>query len=534
MNFPCIPGRWCALLALAIALCACGNGNGDGSTLKVAAVAGSAPRLVAASTRLGLTMLDGSGQVVPGLARSWRVADDGRSIVFRLRTAQYANGAPVQTADVVAAIQRARRDRSHPFAGLLDGISAVGAPLADVIELRLTTPQAELLELLAQPEMAVLQQTRKPPALGPFVAHGDGNSGGAAVRLARNDRFHGAADVPLAMISVQPTSEAAAVQQFTATATDPATRGSDPVPGGSDLVLGGSDLVLGGSDLVLGGSDLVLGGTWRGLAAARGAGSALRIMPSRSVLLLLVNTRTPALADARVRQALSMAIDRTGLATALFGDAPAPPVWGAMPPGLPGLPDPYVPPWNSAPLVARQETARALLAMAGHGADAPLRVEIAHGASAADAMLVARLAADWAAIGITVGISSHSDTALARDVARGRFQLAIAERGAAFASPLPFLLPLRCGATPGGGCLADADRLLRQSWQAVTPADRMALLAEAERRWAAAGLVIGLASPPGWALIGPRVAGWPDRVDNGGAVPPLSRLDMLPERRLFK
>src|SRR3546814_19627660 len=41
------------------------------------------PELSAGAVSRGLVKLDGNGQVVPDLATSWRVSDDGRSIIFR-------------------------------------------------------------------------------------------------------------------------------------------------------------------------------------------------------------------------------------------------------------------------------------------------------------------------------------------------------------------------------------------------------------------------------------------------------------------
>src|SRR3546814_5876462 len=59
----------------------------------------SKPELIAGAVSRGLVKLDGNGQVVPDMATSWRVSDDGRSIIFRLREAEWTDGRDVTGQD---------------------------------------------------------------------------------------------------------------------------------------------------------------------------------------------------------------------------------------------------------------------------------------------------------------------------------------------------------------------------------------------------------------------------------------------------
>ncbi|QMW22907.1 ABC transporter substrate-binding protein [Sandaracinobacteroides saxicola] len=481
------------LLALALPLAGCGNGN-DGRALRVDSSVDPTP-LVAQSTRLGLTALDGEGQVVPGLAQSWRVSDDGLSIVFRLRRASFANGMPVTAAQAVAAVQAARTRRAHPFFGLLAGVTAISAPLDDVIEMRLTTPQPELLALLAAPELAVLPPARNPPALGPFMPAGDE---AGVITLGRNPRFHATADVPLDRVTLRRLDATAAIAGF--------ARGE---------------------------SDLVLGGLGPGINDARTspAAAGLRLEPARATAMLLVNMTGGPLKDLRVRRALSLAIDRQTLGSALFGSAAARPVYGLAPEGLASFPETFVPDWAGAPLVARQEDARRLLSEAGFGAERPLALTVAIPDDALSRAMAARIGNDLAAIGVTLSADIRDPAFHASTLARGGYALALTVREAPTDSPLALLLPLRCGANPAGVCLKEADRLLAQSWRAASLSARAGHYAQAERLWAEDGAVIGLVTPLRWALVSPRVAGW---VDNAAGAHPLAKLDLLPEGRLFK
>lgn len=54
----------------------------------------------------GLTMLDKDEQIVPDMAESWDVSDDGLTYTFHLRDAKWSNGDPVQADDFVFGFQR--------------------------------------------------------------------------------------------------------------------------------------------------------------------------------------------------------------------------------------------------------------------------------------------------------------------------------------------------------------------------------------------------------------------------------------------
>ncbi|HZG33710.1 MAG TPA: ABC transporter substrate-binding protein, partial [Sphingopyxis sp.] len=53
----------------------------------------------------GLVTFDAEGQVDVGLAERWTVTADGRSYIFRIREAKWANGRKVTTADVARILQ---------------------------------------------------------------------------------------------------------------------------------------------------------------------------------------------------------------------------------------------------------------------------------------------------------------------------------------------------------------------------------------------------------------------------------------------
>jgi ABC-type transport system substrate-binding protein len=491
-----------ALLLPALLVAACRPGEDDAPPLRVEGIGPAASSLVAESVSAGLTARDAAGRIVPGLARSWRVSDDGLSILFRLRDANFASGRRILAADVVASLQRARSGREGALVrDLLAGVTGISAPLDNVVELRLSTPQPELLELLATPPLAVSVRGKGGEA-GAFVASAEpanpGASGERRTHLRRNPGYFAADDVALAAATVGSAGAEAALARF--------NRGE---------------------------TDLVVGGQLDGFGAARvtAGREALVLEQPRAALLLLVNSSKGELARLDVRRALQLAINREALGPDLFGSQAAAAVPGLVPPLITGY-GASPPDWTRQPLVARQEEARRLLAQAGvNPVTARLRLTVAVSDSAAETRLMRSVAADVAAVGVDLALERRTPADQARAVAAGAFELALVRRDAAYNSPLPFLLPLRCGANRHGACLPEADRLLAGSWKAPTLAERMAALAAAERLWVDDAVAIGLVQPIDWSLVSQRIGGF---VANPGGSHALRHLRFLPDRKLLK
>lgn len=495
------------LLLSTLLLAACRGGDAENQPLQVDAVGDRAARfLISDAISEGLTARDAAGRVVPGLAQSWRVSDDGLSIVFRLRPARFAGGKPVTAGDAVAAIARARQGRAGPLArDLLSGVTAVSAPLPDVVEIRLSTPQPEILELLATPALAVrrsgMRETAGPFLIGTAPRPGDTSAEAPTevprpTRLIRNPDFHAAGTIALVAADVRAVEAEAAIRRFNRGATD-----------------------------------LVLGGGLEGLGTARVTArrEALLLEQPRAALLLLVNLRRPPLADQRVRRALMLGIDRTALGPSFFGSEAARAVEGLSPANIAG----YTPPeaaWAGQPFVGRQEDARRLLAEAGiDSLAAPLTLTVAIGASDAEARLMDLVARDTAALGVTLRLERRDPAAHLRAIATGTFDLALIRRDTPIDSPLPFLTPFQCNRNRHGVCLPEADRLIADSWKAPTRGERLAALAAAERLWAEDGAAIGLVQPLGWSLVSRRVTGF---AANPSGSHPFSHLAIQQRRQL--
>src|SRR3990167_5095195 len=160
LRFPTIFG------ALAL-LAACGSSDDEG-VVRIAVVGDAeAPfekglrlstpaQQVRAATIEGLVAIDENGAVVPAIAERWIVTDDGMSYIFRLRNSEWPDGKPMTAEQVRDSLRRTLRDLSGTSLGLdLAPVSEVRAMTGRVIEIRLSSPMPDLLQLFAPPQMGV-------------------------------------------------------------------------------------------------------------------------------------------------------------------------------------------------------------------------------------------------------------------------------------------------------------------------------------------------------------------------------------------
>src|SRR5687768_10135580 len=168
------------LLAAAALVSLAGCGPGSEEALDVVVIGKSAPaiadpaagRLAGPSEVLlsnvaqGLVRFDARGQIEPGLAESWNVSNDGLSYIFRISAEDWPDGRPISAREVARILNRQLRPASrNPLKDTLGAVREILAMTDRVIEVRLRAPRPNLLQLLAQPEFAIVRQGH---GSGPF------------------------------------------------------------------------------------------------------------------------------------------------------------------------------------------------------------------------------------------------------------------------------------------------------------------------------------------------------------------------------
>ncbi|HEV7276078.1 MAG TPA: ABC transporter substrate-binding protein [Devosiaceae bacterium] len=258
-----------------------------------AGAAAAIDEVVYANIFEGLTRFAPDGSVVPGLAESWDISEDGLTYTFHLREGvTFHDGSTFDAEDVKFSFDRARAEDSvNAQKALFADIESVEVVDPQTVELTLSKPNGNMLFNLAwgdavivAPESAENNATN-PIGTGPFTfvdwAQGD------RVEIARNDNYWGE---PVALESAtfrfiaDPTAAFAAMQ-----AGDVDAFPNFPAP--ETVVQFEGDPRF----------EVVIGST-------------------EGETILAMNNAKPPLDDIRVRQAIAHAIDRQAVIDgAMFG-----------------------------------------------------------------------------------------------------------------------------------------------------------------------------------------------------------------------
>lgn len=453
---------------------------------------------VAADQFEGLTRFDGAGDAVPGLAQGWTVSADGRTWRFALREdLRFSDGEPI-AAPLFAALWRRLNDPAtgSPHGALFDAISAITADGPGTVVVTLKGPFPQLPALLAHPAMAALplhlgdEWTARRPLVtsGPYRTR-DWRLNDRLL-LERNSRWHGGT-APIAHVVWKPVDDA----------------------------LAGMRLFLAG-EADISGDYPQSRHAWLMQRRPR----AVRTGDYLGSYYFTMNTRQPPFDDARVRRALSMAVDRDWLARALLpmGNAPA---YGIVPPALLGG-QATRPGWAVEPLALRQQAAARLLKAAGYGPARPLRFEIRINSSAEHRRMAVALAAMWQPLGVEASILNSEPALHFAAMRRGDFQMARSGWIADLPAPENFLAVHRSDAGEvnySGHADPGYDALLDRAMATADPGERAAAMQAAEARLLEAMPVIPLWFYRSGALVAPRVTGW---IANPGNVHPSAALSL--------
>ena len=437
------------------------------------------------ATSQGLVSFDGEGQIDTGLADRWTVTTDGRSYIFRLRQARWTNGRKV-TAEEVAAILRSYLAPAsrHLLKSDFPEIETIRAMTDTVIEIRLSVPQPAILELLAQPSMAIVKKGLR---WGPMRAR---KIGGAM------------------LLSPVPDPLAEDPEAAEADANDPARAielvGTSPAGALARFKNGYADGVIGGRFSTL-----------PYFVASNVGRSRLVVDPVPGLFGLSFVRAEGFLAIDTNREALIRAVRRERLIEA-FGLAE----WQSQVTLRPahytrdGGPTPLVPVWaeyDEASRIAQAKRAVDAWRAAGREIE-PLRIAVPD--SPGGRILFAYIAADFKAVGVPsrrVNMASAADLRLIDEVAPNDDALWALRRLSCRRDTL---------------CNRQAQDLIDQATRNIDIGQRMQQIGEAEAVLGRYAPFIPLATPLRWSVASQRLTGLRA---NGRAQHPLNHLIALPK-----
>ena len=336
----------------------------------------------------GLVTEDASGKLIPGMASSWDVSNNGLRWTFHLRPGlRWSNGQPLDAPQIVASFQRAfAPTTAAPFGELFDALknaSDVQAGKLPVRSLGVSAPNRstvvfELNRAAALPGLLILpiampvylpavsQYGSQHTLPGRLVSNGPymlkAWTPQANLTLSRNASFHAASSVSIDSVRFHVTEDASAELQRFAAGDLHITEVVPPQPLDS---------------------------------LRRRFGSQLRISPYIGSFYLGFNLTKPPFKDnAKLRRALSMAVDRSILTKYVTGLGETPAL-GIVPPGIDGY-TPAVATWSVGQSQAQLNAeAKRLYREAGYSASRPLEIEIRYNTSTPHRRMALAVASMW-------------------------------------------------------------------------------------------------------------------------------------------
>ena len=427
-----------------------------------------ASAVLLSATAQGLVAFDAAGEVKPALGERWIIFDDGLDYTFRI-----ASGSGVDSERVARQLRRMLAPRSaNDLRPVLGAIEEIVAVTPEVVEIRLRSPRPNLLQLLAQPDMALA--------------------------------FNGKGTGPLRIVS----QDAGSILLRPLQDDDPdAPEAKAARRGERDVRLFGENARMAVRRFAAQRAALVLGGTFADLQIAQEANlptGTLRFDPVVGLLGLQFVEREGFLGAPEIRRALAMAIDRDRIVGA-FAMKDWKSAASLVPDGIADLPAPAAPDWTGAAIDERRAGAARTIAgwTTENGAPPTLRVALPSGPGSAQ--LFTMIGQDWAAIGVHavfVPIEADADLRLVDAVAPADIASWYLRRFTCQTSAI---------------CSEAADQSLNGARLVPTLAERSALLADADRRLRDVVPFIPIAMPIRWSLVTPALDGF--RTNVRGAHP---------------
>ena len=161
------------------------------------AAAGAIDQVVYSNIFEGLTRFSSDGSVIPGLAESWEISEDGLTYTFKLRTGvKFHDGTDLDASDVVFSLDRARAEDSvNAQKALFANISNVAAMGDGAVKVTLVKPQGNFLFNMAWGDAVIVAPESiediksKPIGTGAFT-FADWKQGDS-IKITRNDAYWG-------------------------------------------------------------------------------------------------------------------------------------------------------------------------------------------------------------------------------------------------------------------------------------------------------------------------------------------------------
>ena len=457
----------------------------------------------------GLVTIDAAGETVPGTAESWTISDDGRVYTFTIREdAKWSNGDPVTAGAFVFSLQRILNPATGAkYANILYPIenaenvnngdlepSALGVEALDdrTLEITLRQPTPYFLELLTHQTGLPVHQASVEQFGDEFVKPGNMVSNGpfvlvevapqAHVMSVKNEFYHDADSVEIDKVYYYPIEDrSTALRRFQAGELHT----NNDVP--SDQI------------------------AW----LKENMPTEFRNPPRLGTYYYALDHRHEAISDPRVRQALSMAIDREFIVEEITGGGEVP-ANSFVPPGTGNYGEPAFADFTTMSMVDREDRAIELLTEAGYGPDNPLTLELRYNTSENHKKVALAIADMWAPLGVNVELL-NTDVATHYAYLRDGGAFAIARAGwiGDYNDPQNFLFMVESDNTGFNYAQynnPEYDALMDQAAATIDLEARAGVLRQAEELFMRDLPFIPIYHYVNLELVSEKVEGWEDNI----------------------
>ncbi|MEW9917999.1 ABC transporter substrate-binding protein [Marimonas sp. MJW-29] len=161
------------------------------------AAAGAIDSVLYSNVFEGLTRFMSDGSVVPGLAESWEISDDGLTYTFKLRTGvTFHDGTTMDAEDVKFSLDRIiAEDSANAQKALYTAISEVNVIDPATVEVKLSEPNGNMIFNLAWGDAVIVApesiENIKQQPIGTGAFKFDSWTQGDRIELSRNDNYWG-------------------------------------------------------------------------------------------------------------------------------------------------------------------------------------------------------------------------------------------------------------------------------------------------------------------------------------------------------
>jgi oligopeptide transport system substrate-binding protein len=455
----------------------------------------------------GLVAQDAEANLIPGASTEWTVSPDGKVYTFKMRSgATWSDGSPVVAGDFVYAWRRLLDPKTgSEYASMgfpilnaedINGgkkpLEELGAKAIDdnTLEVTLKGPTPYFLEMLTHQAMYPVQKANVDKFGDDFVKAGNLVSNGAFtlaenvpndhIKLVKNPKFFDADKVSLDVVNYVPTEDrAAGVKRYEAGEID--SMNDMPTEQLADL--------------------------------KAKFGDQIHISPELGTYYYIFKSKKAPWDNAKLRNAVSMIIDRDQLAEKVWQNSMLP-GWSMVPPGVKGYTAQAME-YAQTPQLDREDAAKKLLGELGISPDKPQKVEIRYNTSENHKNTAVAIQEMLKPFGFEVTlVNTDGKTHYSYLEQHGDFDIARAGWIADFKDPVTFLNLAKTGDGNNYGEYSNPeyDKLMDAASVESDPAKRMDELAKAEAIMLKDLPLLPLLYYSNHNIVSPKLHGFSDNV----------------------